>query len=81
MDTPTVGTNPPTILRNHHGLNIPQNTARVGDEHLLMPFLMIEVAHLGKLGLILCAEEEQVLVDIVELGVRVEVACLLQLFI
>ena len=46
-----------------------------------MPFLMIEVAHLGKLGLILCAEEEQVLVDIVELGVRVEVACLLQLFI
>ena len=65
MDTPTVGT----------------NTARVGDEHLLMPFLMIEVAHLGKLGLILGAEEQQVLVDIVELGVRVEVACLLQLFI
>lgn len=65
MDTPTVGT----------------NTARVGDEHLLMPVLVIEVAHLGKLRLILSAEEQQVLVDIVELGVRVEVACLLQLFI
>ena len=65
MDAPTVG----------------PNTARVGDEHLLMPVLVIEMAHLGKLRLVLSAEEEQVLVDIVEFGVRVEVACLLQLFI
>ena len=65
MDAPTVGT----------------NTTRVGDEHLVMPVLVIEVAHLWKLRLLLSAEEEQVLVDIEELGVRVEVACFLQLFI
>jgi len=65
MDAPTVGA----------------NTTRVGDEHLLMPVLVIEMAHLGKLWLVLSAKEEKVLVDIVELGVRVEVACLLQFFI
>lgn len=64
-----------------HSPTVRPNTARVGNEHLLVPFLVVEVTHLLELGLFLSPKEQKILVDVVKLRIRVEMSRLLQFLI